>query len=201
VDFCTTGLTTNPTNLIVSLINGRKLRSSPRYSLRNSLKSVSVATGFVEYLGKYKAMCDMDIGRESGPLGGVDWRKINLGSKTSSDCPLRDWELFKSEHVQVEDFYRVLSLAQSIIPMVLAFYIGSWSDHYGRIPFIAAGVICQVRRLTSNLQYILFVKSIQYMKKWNFGGLMPQRAGSFLKSMKSSSGTMALRKFSIFNKV
>jgi hypothetical protein len=39
--------------------------------------------------------------------------------------------------LQVSSFSKVLSTTEHLVPILLSFYLGSWSDIYGRIPFIA----------------------------------------------------------------
>jgi hypothetical protein len=46
--------------------------------------------------------------------------------------------------LQVASFSRVMSIAEHLIPILLSFYLGSWSDIYGRIPFIAVSMTGKV---------------------------------------------------------
>ena len=39
--------------------------------------------------------------------------------------------------VKVVNFNNVISLTENFAPIIIAFYIGSWSDKFGRKPFIA----------------------------------------------------------------
>jgi len=46
--------------------------------------------------------------------------------------------------VQMVSFFRVLSLGEHLLPILLSFYLGSWSDIYGRIPFLAINMTGKV---------------------------------------------------------
>jgi hypothetical protein len=46
--------------------------------------------------------------------------------------------------VQVVGFSRILSTAENLVPILLSFYLGSWSDIYGRIPYIAVSMTGKV---------------------------------------------------------
>ncbi len=41
-------------------------------------------------------------------------------------------------------FSQVMSLTYNLLPVLLSFYLGSWSDTYGRIPFIAINMMGKV---------------------------------------------------------
>ena len=44
----------------------------------------------------------------------------------------------------MEGFLRVLTLTENLVPILLSFYLASWSDMYGRIPFIAVNITGRV---------------------------------------------------------
>ena len=47
-------------------------------------------------------------------------------------------------YAQVMNFNNVISLTENFVPIILAFYIGSWSDKFGRKPLLAfsSSVMC-----------------------------------------------------------
>jgi hypothetical protein len=47
----------------------------------------------------------------------------------------------------VVSFSRILSTAEHLVPILLSFYLGSWSDIYGRIPFIAINMTGKVEQI------------------------------------------------------
>ena len=60
-------------------------------------------------------------------------------------------------------------MCENIVPIILAFYIGSWSDKFGRIPFIAMFMAGTLLRLTGTLFAGIFLEEIS---KWVWLGLV-----------------------------
>jgi hypothetical protein len=46
--------------------------------------------------------------------------------------------------MQMTKFFWILSLMEQLLPIIISFHLGSWSDTYGRIPFIAINMIGKV---------------------------------------------------------
>ena len=65
--------------------------------------------------------------------------------------------------LKVVKFNNVISFSENIVPILLAFYIGSWSDKFGRIPFIALFMAGTLLRLTGTLIAGIFLEEIN---KW-----------------------------------
>ena len=68
-------------------------------------------------------------------------------------------------------FNNIRSLTEHFVPILLAFYIGSWSDKFGRRPFLA---FCMLGKLVGSVFNLL---SAIYLDKWNkwvwLGTVMP----------------------------
>ena len=60
-------------------------------------------------------------------------------------------------------FGTIISLAEHVIPILLSFYIGSWSDRYGRKPFLA---VCMIGKLMSAIGNLLAGIWIDEMNRW-----------------------------------
>ena len=58
-------------------------------------------------------------------------------------------------------FYNYISAAEHAIPILLSFYLGSWSDHYGRKPFM---YITMTGMLLSS---IMNVMNAVYLVEWD----------------------------------
>ena len=56
-----------------------------------------------------------------------------------------------SKYFQVVSFRNVIALTEHIIPILLSFYIGSWSDRFGRKPFLAFSMIGRTLGAVGNL--------------------------------------------------
>ena len=61
----------------------------------------------------------------------------------------------------VTSFNNVIALAEHFVPILLAFYIGSWSDHFGRKPFLA---LCMFGKVMGSM--FNFLNAV-YLKEWN----------------------------------
>ena len=62
---------------------------------------------------------------------------------------------------KVASFNGIISWAEHFVPILLAFYIGSWSDHWGRKPFLA---VCMLGRVIGAGFSLL---NAVYLDEWN----------------------------------
>ena len=53
--------------------------------------------------------------------------------------------------LQVVSFKNVIALTEHLVPILLSFYIGSWSDRFGRKPFLAFCMIGRTLGAVGNL--------------------------------------------------
>ena len=51
---------------------------------------------------------------------------------------------------EVAGFMNAVSIMERFVPVFLAFYVGSWSDHWGRKPFILLCMSCKLVRAGMN---------------------------------------------------
>ena len=58
-------------------------------------------------------------------------------------------------------FKAIRSWTEHLIPILLSFYIGSWSDHFGRKPFLA---FCMIGKLGGALMNLL---NAIYLEQWD----------------------------------
>ena len=58
-------------------------------------------------------------------------------------------------------FKAIRSWTEHLIPNLLSFYIGSWSDHYGRKPFLA---FCMIGKLGGAAMNLL---NAIYLEQWD----------------------------------
>ena len=68
---------------------------------------------------------------------------------------------FKNVEDKVVNFNNVITLSEHMVPILLSFYIGSWSDHFGRIPFLAFCMMGKVVGAVFNLLNAI------YLDQWN----------------------------------
>ena len=61
----------------------------------------------------------------------------------------------------MSSFYNYISLAEHLIPIFISFYLGSWSDHYGRKPFIYISMTGFLFSSVMNLMNVI------YLKEWD----------------------------------
>ena len=61
----------------------------------------------------------------------------------------------------MSSFYNYISLAEHLIPIFLSFYLGSWSDHWGRKPFI---YLTMTGMLFSSVMNLI---NAVYLKEWD----------------------------------
>ena len=61
------------------------------------------------------------------------------------------------------DFNNAISITDNFVPILLAFYIGSWSDKFGRKPFIALFMVGKLVALLGTLLGGIFLDE---MGKW-----------------------------------
>jgi len=64
---------------------------------------------------------------------------------------------------EMSSFYNYISLAEHAVPILLSFYLGSWSDHQGRKPFI---YICMTGMLLSSVMNMMSAIYLQEWDKW-----------------------------------
>ncbi len=60
--------------------------------------------------------------------------------------------------MQMTKFFWILSLMEQLLPIIISFHLGSWSDTYGRIPFIAInmiGKVVQYKKNPPNLKLVI----------------------------------------------
>ena len=62
-------------------------------------------------------------------------------------------------------FKNVIALTEHIIPILLSFYIGSWSDRFGRKPFLALSMIGRTLGAVGNLIAGIWLDKIS---KWGW---------------------------------
>ena len=61
----------------------------------------------------------------------------------------------------MSSFYNYISLAEHFVPILMSFYLGSWSDHWGRKPFIYMTMTGMLFSSVMNLMNAIF------LKEWN----------------------------------
>ena len=59
------------------------------------------------------------------------------------------------------DFYNHMSLAEHLVPILFSFYLGSWSDAWGRKPFIYMSMSGMLFSAGMNLLNAV------YLREWN----------------------------------
>ena len=72
-------------------------------------------------------------------------------------------------YAQVMNFNNVISLTENFVPIILAFYIGSWSDKFGRKPFIALFMVGKLLGLIGTMLGGIFLDE---MSKWVWLGIV-----------------------------
>ena len=72
-------------------------------------------------------------------------------------------------YAQVINFNNVISLTENFVPIILAFYIGSWSDKFGRKPFIALFMVGKLLGLIGTMLGGIFLDE---MSKWVWLGIV-----------------------------
>ena len=72
-------------------------------------------------------------------------------------------------YAQVMNFNNVISLTENFVPIILAFYIGSWSDKFGRKPFIALFMVGKLLGLIGTLLGGIYLDE---MSKWVWLGIV-----------------------------
>ena len=61
----------------------------------------------------------------------------------------------------MSDFYNYMSLAEHLVPIFISFYLGSWSDHWGRKPFIFLSMTGMLFSAGMNLINVV------YLREWS----------------------------------
>ena len=69
--------------------------------------------------------------------------------------------LFLLNFCQVVSFKAIISWTEHLVPILLSFYIGSWSDHFGRKPFLA---LCMAGKMVAALCNLL---NAIFLDQWN----------------------------------
>ena len=92
--------------------------------------------------------------------------KINIINIFSNDfCSNIEEHTNTSSYSDVEkemsDFYNYMSLAEHLIPIFISFYLGSWSDHWGRKPFIYMSMSGML------LSSVMNLLNAFYLREWN----------------------------------
>ena len=63
------------------------------------------------------------------------------------------------------NFGAVISFVEHLVPIFLSFYIGSWSDKYGRKPFLAA---CMIGKLLGSVGDLLAGIWLDQINRWTW---------------------------------
>ena len=71
--------------------------------------------------------------------------------------------------LKMVDFNNAISITDNFVPILLSFYIGSWSDKFGRKPFIALFMLGKLVALLGTLLGGVFLEE---MGKWAWLGLV-----------------------------
>ena len=72
-------------------------------------------------------------------------------------------------YFKMVDFNNAISITDNFIPILLAFYIGSWSDKFGRKPFIA---LFMAGKLVGLLGTLLAGVFLEKLSKWAWLGIV-----------------------------
>ena len=67
------------------------------------------------------------------------------------------------------NFNNVVSLTENFMPILFAFYIGSWSDKFGRKPFLALFMVGKIISLSGTLLSGIYLDEIS---KWVWLGIV-----------------------------
>ena len=67
------------------------------------------------------------------------------------------------------NFNNVVSLTENFMPILVAFYIGSWSDKFGRKPFLALFMFGKIISLSGTLLAGIYLDEIS---KWVWLGIV-----------------------------
>ena len=62
--------------------------------------------------------------------------------------------------VQVISFNSIIAITNNVVPILLSFYLGSWSDQFGRLPFLAIYMIGRILAALAN-----FLNAV-YLDEW-----------------------------------
>ena len=81
----------------------------------------------------------------------------------------------------MSNFYNYISLAEHLVPIFLSFYLGSWSDHQGRKPFIYISMTGFLLSAVMNMLNAIYLKE---WDKWVW-------LGSVVLSKNVFGGTLA----------
>eukprot|EP00090_Calanus_glacialis_P013647 TRINITY_DN22303_c0_g1_i1.p1 TRINITY_DN22303_c0_g1~~TRINITY_DN22303_c0_g1_i1.p1 ORF type:complete len:512 (+),score=57.94 TRINITY_DN22303_c0_g1_i1:1-1536(+) len=88
--------------------------------------------------------------------------KYNLSDEFCSNIEeYTNTSSYSDVEAEMSSFYNYISLAEHLIPIFISFYLGSWSDHYGRKPFI---YISMTGFLVSSVMNLM---NVIYLKEWD----------------------------------
>ena len=65
--------------------------------------------------------------------------------------------------LQVVSFNQIISITEHVVPILLSFYIGAWSDRFGRKPFLA---VCMAGKLLGGVGMLLAGVYLEKMNRW-----------------------------------
>ena len=63
-----------------------------------------------------------------------------------------------SYYLQVVSFNNIIAITNNLIPILLSFYLGSWSDQFGRLPFLALYMTGRTLSALANLLNALYLE-------------------------------------------
>ena len=61
-------------------------------------------------------------------------------------------------YLQVVSFNNIIAITNNVIPILLSFYLGSWSDQFGRLPFLALYMLGRTLSALANLLNALYLE-------------------------------------------
>ena len=76
-----------------------------------------------------------------------------------------------SFYLQVVSFNNVIAITNNVIPILLSFYLGSWSDQFGRLPFLGLYMIGRTLSALANFLNAVYLKELG---KWVWCGKKDQ---------------------------
>ena len=62
-------------------------------------------------------------------------------------------------------FNNIISITEHVVPILLSFYIGAWSDRFGRKPFLA---VCMAGKLVAGAGNLLAAVYLEKMDRWSW---------------------------------
>ena len=90
--------------------------------------------------------------------------KYNLTQEYCANIELHtDDPIYSDVEKEVISFNNIIAITEHTIPILLSFYIGSWSDRFGRKPFLAFCMIGKTLGAVGNLFAAIFLDK---MDRW-----------------------------------